>query len=230
MTGSPAAPSAVVRMVGSAEVLVWVAQLTAVWVVLTLAGGVVLGMAPATVAAVHLVRARDRGDVVRPLRDGLGHWRRELRGAQPAVLPALLLLVVLWSHYALLSATGPQLGALRLATLAGVALVAVATAYLPSLYVHYSLPWYRYPVVAVRLTLGRPASSVLLLLVTVTAGAAVAAAPGLALVAVGGWLQTTAWLCLRFLADNERRLAAADPTTRRPDLAQALPCEPLRIS
>ncbi|WP_125773191.1 YesL family protein [Antribacter gilvus] len=221
----------------AADVLVWCVVLTLVWVTFTLAGAVVLGAAPASVAVVGLVRRRERGDVVHPWRDAARTWRAELWRSQPAVLPALAVPAVLWGNYATLSALGPDASAARLATLAAFVAAAGIGAWAPALYLHYDLPLRRFLPMASRLALARPGSTVVLLFTGLVLAVACAVVPVLALVGLGAWWHASTWLCLRFFAENEDRLAAirADaeaPADRSgpPDRgAPTLPAEPLRI-
>jgi hypothetical protein len=57
--------------------LVWITDLNAVWLLFTLLGGVVFGLAPAAVAASTLVRKRFSGEKVRLLAEFCTVYRRE---------------------------------------------------------------------------------------------------------------------------------------------------------
>lgn len=217
------------RAHAASSVIAWCCTLNALWLAFTLLGGVVLGIGPATVAACILVRRRMRGDESFHPRDFARLWRRELWRGSAVILPVVVVTAVLLSNYAFFSALGPEASAARLATLAALVLVVGAGAYVGPMYAHYDLPLRAYAVKALRFALARPASTVLLLLVTAALAFASAAAPLLpAVVSVGAWLHASTWLCVRFFEENEARLAGqARPGPREP--VRALPSEPLRI-
>jgi uncharacterized membrane protein YesL len=202
-------------------------RLTVVWVLLTLAGGVVAGVAPATVTAASLVRRAALGDDGSFWSTAWATWRRELVPSQRVVLPVAVAVTVLGSNYVAFTALGRAATVPRLATLAAFVLTGAVAAWLPGLYVHYELPWYRYVPTALRLAIGRPASTVLLLFVALGFGVACSAVPALAVVGIGAWWYASTWLCLRFFAENEERLE----DERRGHRAETpvLPTEPLRI-
>jgi uncharacterized membrane protein YesL len=95
------------------------------------------------------------------------------------------------------------------------------------MYAHYDAPLWSYPLKAVRFALARPASTVVLLFVFAVLAFVSAAMPILlGTVSIGAWLQTSTWLCVRFFAENEDRLArAVEPVPAE----RTLPSEPLRI-
>lgn len=222
-----------VRVHAACTTIAWCCALNALWIAFTLLGGVVLGIGPATVAACILVRRRSRGETVR-LREFAGAWRRELWRGSAVMLPVAAGIAVLWWNYAFFSALGPQAGPARLVTLAAVALAIGAGAYVGPMYAHYDLPSRAYFFKATRFALARPASTVILLFVFAALAFATAALPVLLVtVSIGAWLQASTWLCVRFFAENEDRLArAAGPEAVRPDPRRsvpALPVEPLRI-
>ncbi|HWV50433.1 MAG TPA: DUF624 domain-containing protein, partial [Microbacterium sp.] len=62
MTTNTAAPGWALHVHAAFEWLWWVATVNLLWLVFTLAGGIVLGIAPASVAAAELTRRRLRGD------------------------------------------------------------------------------------------------------------------------------------------------------------------------
>lgn len=230
------------RLAAACDVLAWCAGLTLGWVLGVLAGGILLGVAPATAAVAELVRRRERGDAVRPVRDGIAAWRRELWRSQPVLLPPMLVVVALWTNYAVLSGLGPDAAGLRIATLAAFVVAVAIVAWLPALYAHYDLRAAGYVLAAGRLAIGRPASTVLLLFVAASLAFVCVEVPGLLLVGPGAWWFASTWLCLRFFAENDARLAesAAESTAASapgstsssdgtPVPPRTLPVEPLRI-
>ncbi|MFI2297193.1 YesL family protein [Isoptericola sp. NPDC019571] len=184
------------------------AQLNAMWIAFALLGGVVFGVAPASVAAARCVREHEKGRLHRPAVTFAQTWRSEFLGANLTLLPHLLVLAVLAWNYAAYSVSGPQASTPRLATLAGLLMVSAVGCWLPSLYVHYDVSRARFLVTAVRLTLSNPLPSVLLLFVLSVLTYASQRLPVLLLVITfGAWLYVSTWLGLRTFADNEARLA-----------------------
>ncbi|WP_236667131.1 MULTISPECIES: YesL family protein [unclassified Nonomuraea] len=184
----------------------WAARLNLMWIAFTMLGGVLLGLGPATVAAYTVARRHARGESI--------HWgdfwivyRREFVRASLLVLPVAALAIVLVGNYLYLSAAGPGMGTLRIATFAALIAVAGVGAYVGPLYVHYDLPLWAYWPKATQLALMRPASSVLLLLVLSSIAYATAVLPVLApVIGAGAWIYLNTWLCQRFFEENEARL------------------------
>lgn len=216
------------RVHEACSTLAWCCALNAWWLGFTVLGGIVFGVGPATVAACVVSRRRTRGEAIH-LRDFAAVWRRELVRGSVVVLPVLAAAGMLAANYASAAAFGSAAGAVRVATLAALAATAGVGSYVGPMYAHYDLPLRSYLPKATRFALARPASTVLLLFVFAALVFATAALPVLALVgSVGAWLHTSTWLCVRFFAENEDRLADADHSgTAQP--VRALPAEPLRI-
>ncbi|GAA2270110.1 hypothetical protein GCM10010149_09210 [Nonomuraea roseoviolacea subsp. roseoviolacea] len=186
---------------------VWAVRLNLLWLVFALAGGVVLGLGPSTMAAYTLARRHARGESFQATREFWAVYRREFVRGSLLVLPAAVLGVVLVGDYLYLSALGPTSGALRIATLVALVALAGVGAQVGPLYAHYDLPLRAYWPKAAQLALLRPASSVLLLLALSAIAAATSAAPLLApLISFGAWISLNTWLCQRFFAENEARL------------------------
>ncbi|ADI11750.1 hypothetical protein SBI_08632 [Streptomyces bingchenggensis BCW-1] len=184
-------------------------QLNLLWLVFTLLGGVVLGTAPATIAAAHCVREHGEGRLNRPVATFIRTWRSEFYGANLALLPLAGMLTVLGWNYLVYSAAGPDASLPRLATLAALIVGGTVCTWLPGLYVHYDVPRSRFLLTGLRLTLGKPVFSVLQLLMVTAAVYASSKITLLPLVvAVGTWLYLSTWLTLRCFAQNEAFLAA----------------------
>ncbi|MVA75400.1 DUF624 domain-containing protein [Auraticoccus sp. F435] len=228
---APSAEHWTLRLHAVCSTVAVMALLNVLWLAFTLLGAVVLGIAPATVAAAHCVRERTAGRLHRPVSTFARTWRAELVGANLALLPQLLLLVVLGWNYVAYSAAGPAASAPRLATLAALLLVVTVGCWLPGMYVHYDMPRRRFLLTALRFTLAKPIPSVLQLFVLAVLGyLSYRLPPLLPAVSVGAWLYLSTWLALRFFAENEARLADPDDPTPTPDeRALGLPSDPLRM-
>ncbi|MGP3932694.1 YesL family protein [Nonomuraea sp. KM88] len=186
--------------------LFWAARLNLMWIAFTLLGGVVLGIGPATMAAYTVARRHARGESIH-WADFWSVYRREFVRASLLILPVAVLATVLIGNYLYLSAAGPSMGALRIATFVALIALAGVGAYVGPLYVHYDLPLWAYWPKATQLALMRPASSVLLLLVLSSIAYATAVLPVLApVVGFGAWIYLNTWLCQRFFEENEARL------------------------
>jgi uncharacterized membrane protein YesL len=201
-------PAWSIRLYEAADEVFWAVELTLLWTVFTLAGGVVLGVGPATVAGYTLARRRASGESFGAWSSFAVAWRREFGRGSALVLPlagAALLLVTNYFYYATL---GTAATALRLITLVALVVLALIAAYGLPMAVHYELPTRAYLPKALLFALTRPASSVLLLFLLAAFAYAVSTYPFVLVAAVGGWIQLSTWLCLRFFAENEARLRA----------------------
>jgi uncharacterized membrane protein YesL len=177
--------------------------------VFTLAGGVVLGIGPATLAAYTLARRRARGETFQSLPAFVAAYRREFGRGSLLVLPLAGMTVLLVTNYFYFASLGSAGTGFRLATFAAIVALVVVAAYLLPMAVHYDLRTPGYFPKASLFALTRPAATVLLLFVFTAVVYASATFPFLVLViAVGGWIQLDTWLCLRFFAENEARLQA----------------------
>ncbi|GAA3604705.1 YesL family protein [Nonomuraea rosea] len=200
-------PAMSIRIQAACSELIWAARLNLMWIVFTLAGGVILGLGPATVAAYTMARRHARNESFQAWTEFWTVYRREFVRASLLVLPAAVLATVLIGNYLYFSALGPDMGALRIATFVSLIALAGAGAYVGPLYVHYDLPLRACWPKAAQLALMRPASSVLLLLALSAIAFATSAAPLLApLISIGAWIYLNTWLCLRFFEENEARL------------------------
>ncbi|SDD61783.1 YesL family protein [Auraticoccus monumenti] len=218
------------RLNAACSVIATMALLNVCWLAFSLLGGVVLGVAPASVAVAHCVRERGLGRSGNTVATFARTWRRELVGANLALLPQLLVLVALGWNYLAFSAAGPSASAPRLATLAGLLLVATVGCWLPACYVHYDLPRRRFLLTALRFTLARPVPSLLQLFVLAAVGYTSYRLPALVpFLSVGARLYLATWLALRFFAENEDRLAGTSDDPAPDDRALGLPTDPLRM-
>ncbi len=202
------APAWSLRLYEAADEVVWAVKLTLLWALFTLAGGVILGVGPATVAAYTLARRHTFGESFHALPAFIAVYRREFGRGSALVLPLAGVTVLLVTNYFYFASMGSAATALRVATLVALIALAMIAAYLLPMAVHYDLRTPAYLPKASLFALTRPAASVLLLLVFAATGYAVANYPFLVVVAVGGWIQLDTWLCLRLFAENEARLKA----------------------
>lgn len=201
-----------IRLYEAADEVVWAARLTLLWTVFTLAGGVVLGIGPATLAAYSLARRHAGGEAV-PARPAFARaYRHEFKRGSLLVLPLAAAIALLTTNYFYFATLGPPATAPRLITLAALAAVVTIATHLLPMAVHYDLPTSACLPKASLFALTRPAASVLLLFVLTAIAYAVVSFPVLLVVAVGGWIQLNTWLCLRLFAENEARRTAKGVT------------------
>ena len=117
-----------IRLHEAADEIVWSARLTLLWTVFALAGGVVLGIGPATVAAYSLARRHGSGESFRAGPAFAGAYRREFRRGSLLVLPLAAAIALLTTNYFYFATLGPPATAPRLITLAALAaVVTIAT-------------------------------------------------------------------------------------------------------
>lgn len=197
-----------IRAQQGCEWILWVVQVQAAWLVGALAGGIVLGMAPASVAAAAVTRRRLRGDAFGFVRAFAAAWRGEFRRANALLTPIALAGVVLAAEA--VAVTSPPLRLLLgAAALAAAGLFSVVV----PMYVHYDLPLHAYPATALRWMLRNVAGVLLLACAAVALGGASWLVPGLVpFVSVGAWSVVTTALCLGLFAANDRVLAEASPS------------------
>jgi uncharacterized membrane protein YesL len=200
-------PAWSLRLYEAADEVFWAVKLNLLWIMFTLAGGVILGIGPATVAAYALARRRSDGESFHAWPAFVTAYRREFVRGSVLVLPLVAVAVVLSTNYSWFASIGPAADLPRFATLAALIALAVVAAYLLPMAVHYDLPVRAYLPKASLFALTRPASSVILLFVLAAVIYVTESFPFLGpVLAVGGWIQLDTWLCLRFFAENEARL------------------------
>jgi uncharacterized membrane protein YesL len=180
------------RLYEAADEVYRSARLTLLWLAGTLAGGVLLGLGPATLAAYTVARDHQVSFTAA--------YRREFGRGTAIVLPLVAAAALLITNYHSFTATAP-----RLVTLAALGFLAVLAAYLLPMAVHYDVRTRALLPKASMFALLHPPASALLLLLLTASGYAVRAYPVLLVVAAGGWIQLNTWLCLRLFAENEAR-------------------------
>ncbi|GAA1670978.1 hypothetical protein GCM10009830_16160 [Glycomyces endophyticus] len=205
----PAAPqrdgSRTDRWHGRLDAIAFVGLLNLLVIAFTLAGGIVLGWAPALSAAASCSRTRLRGDAQRTVRAFAAAWRRRLVHANLLAAPSAAALAVLgWNLAAAeslwLRAALAAAGALCLAHL----LLAV------TMDAHYDLPRGRCIRLSWEFALRFPGAPLLLAATTALIAAVTAFVPGLLpVLSVGVWIHLCTALCLSFYAANDRSLPGA---------------------
>lgn len=191
--------------------IVWIAGLNASWLLHTLLGGVVFGIAPSTMAASVLVRARAAGEKVRLLRDFTAAWTSGFRRANGILIPGMLALVGvgLTSRYLASRSDLPSMlaagGALViLVAFAGVLSIAV------TLDANYSVAARAVIPAALRFAIANPLLLFSHLLVLGAVGLLTALIPGvLPFFSIGLVSYLTTRISHDFFARNEKRLADA---------------------
>ncbi|MCR2792240.1 DUF624 domain-containing protein [Microbacterium sp. zg.Y625] len=218
MTTTAAGPGWALRVHAACDWVMWAMALNALWIVFTLAGGVVLGAAPATVAAAHVTRRRLRGEAFPALRTFARAWRSEFFRSHLVLTPALTVTALLLIQVVPAVPAGTLGEPITMITAVAAVLAVVLTALLAPLYVHYDLPLRRYLPTASRWMLRNLAPSALLAVAAVAVTTASLMVPGLIpFVSVGAWLAISTALCLGFFAANDRLVAEQSaPAHSRP--------------
>ena len=145
-----------------------------IWALGTLAGGIVLGWAPATMAALGEAAAAERGERL-SLRRAARSWRESFWRSQVTLgLPGIFLLL---ATICLLSGVLPLAAQIALGLVTGLLLIAVA--HVPELEVRYDLPATRAFGAALTLGLAQAPTSLVLLAVLALWTAVLSLVPGL---------------------------------------------------
>ncbi|WP_203579940.1 YesL family protein [Microbacterium hibisci] len=188
----------------------WIVVVNALWWFFTLAGAVVLGAIPASVAAAEVTRRRLRGELFPVARTFASAWRREFWRANGALGAGAI------ATCALAASVAGQLGAGSLASFLGVvSAVALAAAFAITtiaavMYAHYDLALRAYLPTAGRWAVRNVPHVVLLLLGAVVVTAAGSILPGMIpFLSVGGWLVLSTTMCFSFFTANDRAVEAA---------------------
>ncbi|HET6738634.1 MAG TPA: DUF624 domain-containing protein [Kribbella sp.] len=194
-----------VKLYGVADEVLWTIKLNALWILFTLAGGIALGIGPATLAAYSLARRRSSDESFHAFAAFRAAFRQEFRRGTLLVLPLVAAAVLLVGNYLYFAALGAALP--RLASLIALVVLGLIAGYALPMAVHYDLGVRLLLPKASLLALARPASSLVLLFVAVSiAYLSVRFAVFGVLLAGGAWIRLDTWLCLRFFAENDARL------------------------
>ncbi|UYO96637.1 DUF624 domain-containing protein [Microbacterium sp. M28] len=214
MTTTTAAPGWALRVHAAFDWIWWVATVNVLWIAFTLAGGIVLGAAPASVAATELTRRRLRGDGFAAWRCFAQAWRREFWRANAALGPAFVITVLLAASAIGQYAAGSLGAPLGILTSAALALAVAVTAVAVTMFAHYEVPLRAYAPTAFRWVMRNLPHAILLLLAAVVVVTASFILPGIIpFLSLGAWLTLSTALCIGFFTANDRRLAEAHPTT-----------------
>ena len=195
------------RMLGSAtDLLVRALAIQGIWVLGTLAGGIVLGWAPATTAAVDAAARAAHGEPIRLSRAARawteGFWRSQVTLG----VPGLLLLIALVTISSGLLPAPALIAVGLLATL-----LVVTLGHIPEVDRRHALRTAEVFGAALRLALAQAPTSLLLLAVLALCAGALVAVPGLIpFLGVAVPLLATQHLVGRSLDRNEDLLAAAE--------------------
>ncbi|MCK9795314.1 DUF624 domain-containing protein [Isoptericola sp. 4D.3] len=201
------------RWFGWVDTLAFLALLNVLVLAGTLAGGVLLGVAPALGAAATVGRTRLRGDAQRAVRVFATTWVSGFGRANLVAAPALATLAL--TGTSLLALDGaPTTLRVALAVVGGLAVVHLLLTL--TMDAHYDLRRRDVPRLAWAFLLRFPGAPLLLAATTALAGVVTAFVPGLLpVVSIGAWVYLCTALCLSFYAANDRnvsdRPAATDP-------------------
>ncbi|MCD0447294.1 DUF624 domain-containing protein [Glycomyces sp. A-F 0318] len=209
----PAAPardgSRVERWYGRLDAVAFVGMLNLLVIAFTLAGGIVLGWAPALAAATACSRTRLRGDTQRLVRAFAAQWRRRFAHANLLAVPSGAALASFAVSLTALSGR-PGTGALQ-AALAAAAAVCLAHLVLAlAMDAHYELRRARCLRLSWAFLVRFPGAPLLLIATTALITAVTAFVPGLLpVLSIGVWVHLCTALCLSFYAANDRNLQGA---------------------
>ncbi|MEU2199180.1 DUF624 domain-containing protein [Isoptericola sp. NPDC019482] len=200
------------RWFGWVDTLAFLGLVNLLILVGTLAGGVVLGVAPALAAATVVSRTRLRGDTQRAARVFVSAWASGFGRANLLAAPGLLAVALTGTSLLVLD-DAPTVLRVALAVVAGLGVVHLLLAL--TMDAHYDLRRGDVPRLAWSFLLRFPGAPLLLAATTALVGVVTAFVPGLLpVVSIGAWAYLCTALCLSFYAANDRHLgdpAATDP-------------------
>jgi uncharacterized membrane protein YesL len=189
------------------DVLYWVLTVNVLFWIFALAGGLILGVAPAIIAGAELTRRRSEGRLFPVLRTFAGVWRREFWRANALLAPFGIVGAMLVIDLAWFRASGSA-GATEALATAALVIVATLASLTSGLYVTYDMPFRAYILRAARWSLGNIPHVLLLGLTIVLICGATYALPGiLPFLTAGALVVVPAQLCAAFFRSNERLLA-----------------------
>ncbi|MFE5308531.1 DUF624 domain-containing protein [Isoptericola sp. NPDC056605] len=200
------------RWFGWVDTLAFLGLLNLLVLAGTLAGGAVLGVAPALAAATVVSRTRLRGDTQRAVRVFVRTWVSGFGRANLLAAPGLLALALTGTSLLLLD-DAPTVLRVALAVVAGLGVVHLLLSL--TMDAHYDLRRGDVPRLAWAFLLRAPGAPLLLAATTALVGVVTAFVPGLLpVVSIGAWAYLCTALCLSFYAANDRRLG--DPAATLP--------------
>jgi len=220
MADASGAASWALKAHAACDWIFWVVTINVLWAVFTIAGGVVLGVAPATAAAAELTRRRLRGEVIRALPSFAAAWRSNFRAANLVLLPVQLVGALLILNVLGMTTAGSVFTPLGFASLGALAIVVVLGAVSAGMFANYDLPLRAYVLTASRWMLLNIAHVVLFILLAVVIVTASLILPGLIpFVSVGAWLVLSTTFCMAFFRANDEQVAARAEPTQRADVS-----------
>ncbi|MGC0143071.1 YesL family protein [Pseudactinotalea sp. Z1732] len=197
-----------------ADAVLFTALLNLLVLVMTLAGGVLFGLAPALTAAVTCARARLRGEVHPWVRTFVRHWRTQFGHANLLQAPAHLVLVLLAVNQVTL---GRSSGPLTIVIAGAAALTLVYQVLVVTMDAHYEVRRRDCLRLAGQFLVRFPGAPLLLAATLALIGVGTYLVPGLLpVLSVGVALYLCTALCLSFFAANDRGLAAQPAGTPDP--------------
>lgn len=224
MSNGTVSGSWALRAHAACDWIFWVMTVNVLWYVFTLAGGIVVGAAPASIAAAELTRRRLRGEVFPAVRTFAAAWRREFWRANAVLAPVLFIGAILTINAIGFAGAGTLTQAPGILTLVALVLAFALLAVVIPLYAHYDLPLSGYVLTASRWMLRNLAHVLLLVLAGVVVVTASLILPGIIpFLSLGAWLTIDTALCLAFFAANDRQLAEAVPDNAAVPEAKPVP-------
>ncbi|HJB10013.1 MAG TPA: DUF624 domain-containing protein [Candidatus Brachybacterium merdavium] len=198
--------SALEQLSRATELLTRALLVQAIWLVGTLAGGVVAGWAPATMAAYDAAACAERGEPIR-WRRAVTLWRSRFLRSQALLYPPVVLLLLAAQGLAL-AVGGHTNGVIALPTGLAVLILIGALCYLPTMDLRHEVPLTRALSRSVLLALAQAPGTLLLIALLTLWTALCASLPGLIpFLGVGVPLLGTHHLVARFLQRNDDLLA-----------------------
>jgi uncharacterized membrane protein YesL len=189
-----------------ADALAFVGVLNLLIIVMTCAGGVLFGLAPAAAAAAGSVRSHLRGDGGSTTVRFVGLWRRHFLDANALQWPGLVAALLLAINLMVL---GPEKPLLGFALVAALGIVLTYQMILVAMNEHYELQPRQCRALAWRFMLASPGSPLLLAAALSVTAFITWLLPGLLPVfSLGAAAYICTALCLSFFAANDKRLAA----------------------
>lgn len=198
--------SALEQLSRATDLLTRALLVQAIWLVGALAGGIVAGWAPATMAAHDAVACAERGEPIR-WRRALTVWRSRFLRSQALLYPPAVLLLLAAQGLAL-AVGGHTSVLLALPTGLAVLILIGALCYLPTMDLRHEVPLARALSRSVLLALAQAPGTLLLLALLTLWAALCASLPGLIpFLGVGVPLLGIHHLVARFLQRNDDLLA-----------------------
>lgn len=191
-----------------ADTVLFVGLLNLLVLVFTLAGGIVLGWAPAHAAAVRCSRSRLRGDLFPVIRTFAQTWREQFVAANALQAPGVVVLLVLVSNAIGLRVTGGPAALVVLSCIAAGVVVCYQIIAV-TMDAHYELERRQVLRLAPSFLVRFPGVPLLLAATLALITVATLFVPGLLpILSIGTAMYLCTALCLSFFAANDRNISA----------------------